>query len=465
MAKRKSKILVVDNNDYFIEDLKEDPKAEMVEQIFATDGVELNTHLRDTTVSMMGIFINPVLPTNFDLGLIRACHQYRPSTPIYVIYDIPPPLSDQEFEQIGVQGVYKKPLTYTEMVDIVDPPLFDAEAALKVTEQFQEEVGQEIAGDEKEFKPIRATDFFSGEKSFFDVYVRLKSGKFIKILAAGDDFSKERVQNYLEKGVEYFYIRREAQEFYVGYCDKLAASLLKNNKIATSVKVKMIFNHGEETIAFLKSAGLSETNLYHASRYVANINDTIDKMRMKRVSVVKDFLSNVSMFDHGNSAAMLASLVLKPLNINDKLLRETVGFACMFHDIGLQGLPEKFLAEDESLLSEDELAVFHLHPTKGAEIIADIPNIDHTVVQAIEQHHERRGRTGFPNQLGGTAINTIAEVVGLADEFVRLIDRVKKDRNINMAAELNNVVYKGFSYKAVDAFNEGIFGIRPKTNL
>lgn len=462
MAKRKRQILIVDSNDFFIESLKEDPKVEIVQPAFATEGAEMNGHLMDTTISFMGVFVNPMLSVQFDISLIRACHQYRPSTPIFVIYDQPPPLSDAELNSIGVQGSYKKPLTYSEMIDIVDPPLFDADAALTLAKGAEESVGQEIAATDSDFKSIRAKEFISGAKSFFDVYVQLKSGRYIKVLAAGDDFSRDRIQGYLEKGVEYFYIRSEAQEHYVAYCDKLAASLLKNEKISDSIKVKMISNHGEETISFLKQNGVSETNLHHASRFVSNISDVVEKMQMKKANIVKEFLSNILLLEHGNSTAMIASLLLKPLAITDKQLKEVVGFACIFHDIGLQGQPDVFQEENIEAMTEEQLALYHLHPIKGAEIMADVPNVEPAVIQAIEQHHERRGRMGFPKQLSAGSINTISEIVGLSDEFVRLVKLASKNKEVKVSHKLNQEIFPLFSYKIVDAFNEGVFGIKPK---
>ena len=63
------------------------------------------------------------------------------------------------------------------------------------------------------------------------------------------------------------------------------------------------------------------------------------------------------------------------------------------------------------------------HTTKGAAIIAMVPNLQ-GVMPIVRSHHERWDGKGYPDALKGTSIPLIARVVAVADAF----DAMTSDR-------------------------------------
>lgn len=448
-------ILVVDPDTGFLEQVMKDPRNSRAPAITASTIRDAQLLIADKTRPLIALFINPVLPTAFDITLIRHAHHYRPSTPIYLLHDLPLPLSQKEFESIGIQNLLQKPVTYTQIVDIADPPHFQASNAL--AHATAENVGEEIEAENDKFKPIRAADFIAGSKSFFDIFVQLGAERFLKIVKAGDSFDPERVVSYIKKGVKFFFIKKEAQESYLVYCDQLSQSIIQSQKISTPVKVSHILNVGEEVISYFRQNGISESGLVYANNYVAKIHDTLERTRTDRFEAVKKFLSDVAALEHSNACAMMASLMLGPLEFKDPDTISAIGLASMFHDIGLQDMPENMRNEDESKMSAEEIEVYRQHPTKGAMLLGELRAIPEASVQAIQQHHERRTRQGFPHALGAGSINGIAEIVGICDEFVNALKLAKSQQAFDPIHHMETRVFNGFSAQLVDAFRKGIF--------
>jgi putative nucleotidyltransferase with HDIG domain len=85
----------------------------------------------------------------------------------------------------------------------------------------------------------------------------------------------------------------------------------------------------------------------------------------------------------------------------------------LLHDIGKLGVPSSIL-DKPGKLTEEEIAVMQRHPSKGAEILEPIPNLQ-KVVPIVFQHHERFDGKGYPNGLSGESISLHARILSLAD--------------------------------------------------
>lgn len=449
-------ILVVDPDTAFLETVAKDPKNTRVPSFTFSTVRDAQLCIADKTKQLMALFINPVLPTVFDPALIRHAHHYRPATPIYLLHDNPLPLSEKEFDSIGVQNLVRKPVTYSQIVDIADPPRFSQSIAL--AHATEENVGEEVQDDtEKGFKAIRAADFISGSKSFFDIYIQLGGKRYLKIVKAGDVFDPERVVSYIKKGVKFFYIRQAAQESYLIYCDQIAKILIDNNKVSAAAKVSQVLNYGEELTAFFRDNGITESTLQYATKYVGHIHQAIDRIELDRFAAIKTFLADVAALEHSNAVAMLASLMMKPLKFSDPDTLNAVGLACMFHDLGLQGASDNVRSEDLGRMTPEEQEAFKQHPSASATQLSDLKKVSEAVVQAVQQHHERRTRKGFPHGLGAGSINGLAEIVGICDEFVNALKKSKERQNMNPLRYMEEQVFDGFSTNVVEAFRLALF--------
>jgi putative nucleotidyltransferase with HDIG domain len=321
-------------------------------------------------------------------------------------------------------------------------------------------VGQTVINDGSSFISVCAEDFLSGSTAYFDVYIQLSSGRYLKLLHAGDAFSSDRLESYIKKGVTHFYIRKEVQEQFLSYCGHLTTMMLPAENISSEIKVSQTLNFGEQTMSFLEQQGISEERLKYAHKFVASVKSLIAQIKPSQASDLQHFLDDVSAHEHGVSTAMLAGLLANAVEITMTRPASIVGIAAFLHDVGLFKMPKGFRDEDESYLSPTEQKLFEKHPQIGAEILGKIRGIDPAAVQAVGQHHVRRNGKGFP-QLHSVSVNRIAEIVGICDEFSHLLKKYQnKPSWSGILSELEAKVFPGFSRQIVYAFRSTFF---PKT--
>ena len=458
MSAPRRSVLIVDPDRKFVDGIYQDPRSQQFPPIIAQTGKDAQLALADVKQLFTGVFVNLAVENPHGLSVIRFCHQHRPATPLFLLHEAgPPPLEPYILKQLPILGLVAKPISYAKLLDRITPKeaVFDAERAVaEAKEGRREGIDAEVAELDTSFVPIRAADFVAGSRSFFDVYVRLASGRYIKILQAGDSFTPDRLASYLRKGVENFFLRKEVQERYLSYCDKLVDAVLSSKTVSKEVKVAQTLNLGQETVSYLQSHGLDQTDLHYVDRYSHAVRKLVDQLPSADEPMLKGFLADIAMYEHGVSTSMIAGLLARQLELEADKAVSIVGSASLLHDIALSGKPEAIRAEDESKMSEDQKKIFHLHPAEGAEKLAKLRGVDAAVVQAVAQHHERRNKMGFPRRAGAGVVNRIAEIVGISDEFARLLARAAKDPRTNPLQIMEVDVFPGFSYPVVEAFRK-----------
>jgi HD-GYP domain-containing protein (c-di-GMP phosphodiesterase class II) len=455
----KRNLLVATPNGELLQTLAADPKAQQMPLAAAKTGKEAQLLLADKNRSFAAIFVKLDLASPPGISVVRFAHQMRPATPIYIIQSKETPLADKDFEEMGVHGKLEEPFAYADMIKLVAPAafVFDASDALETSKKNTDALEAEVSAEDSQFVPIRADDFLSGTKSFFDVYVRLGDAKFIKILQAGDAFAPERVTKYLERGVVHFFLRKEAQEQYLAYCDKIASTLLSKAGVSNELKLAHTLNHGQEAMTFLRNNGLSETHLQYAENFVANTQKLVQALEPGKNELLKGFMADVAAYEHGVATSIIAALLLPVLKIEAERPLQAIGMAALFHDIGLNRLPPEVHHEDETKMTEEQRSLYRTHPNLSVQILKAIPGVDAASLQAVAQHHERRNKRGFPARLGTGAINRIAEIIGIADEFVRLIKKAQENPGTNIQLCMEEMIYPGFSPAIIEAFKKVFF--------
>jgi len=89
-------------------------------------------------------------------------------------------------------------------------------------------------------------------------------------------------------------------------------------------------------------------------------------------------------------------------------------------DIGKIRVPKEVLAK-QGKLDEEEFMIAKEHVTHSLAILAETPNFDSTVLEAIAHHHERLNGSGYPMGLEGDDISLFGRMAGIADCFSALI--------------------------------------------
>ncbi|MBI3556542.1 MAG: HD domain-containing protein [Deltaproteobacteria bacterium] len=448
--------LVIDPDAEFLKWLQSDPATVLAPPVLARTGKEAQTILSDRSRRYSGIFVNPSVADPGGLSVLRCAHLHHIGTPLFLLYDGNPPFNDQELKRLAVHQALRKPLSYAEILALVAPiiPTFDASSALAQASLNKDALNEELLVSDRDFNPIRIENFLSGHKSFFDVYVRLKNGRYLKILQAADAFSEERVTSYIQKGVRSFFIHKDAHASYVSYCDHLATALLRQTVAPLELQIQQVMNSGEETLKFLSERNIPKGTLDHALRFSMNIQRLVTDLKFDQHPLLRDYIKDAAVYEHGVGASLIAGLLMPRLKFSIERLQVAIGMATLLHDVGLHATAPGLEDKEENRMTLDELRLYHAHPKESARILATVKGVDSIALHAVFQHHERRDGKGFPNKSAAGAISLVSEIVGISDEFVRLLRKAAKDPQVHPMNRMHTHVFHGFSYQVMKAFIE-----------
>lgn len=449
-------VVVIDLDQTSLDHFKDPTDKELIKFATFSSRKEAQLFIADKKNFIAGIVIDSMSCPPVGIPIIKFAKSHRPSTPVYVM------LAEQEkdpepdlLKGLHIASLLKKPLDRQDVISKIFPySYFELERALDVAKSDNTAVDATVSAEDKAMHPILAKDFLCGSKSFFDVFVRLGSGKYIKLLKAGDAFDSERVRDYIAKGVTHFYIKAEAQEIFLQYCDSMTGIILHKKTAPMEIKVGQVMNYGKETVDFLKQRGFNEATLMTAKQFVSHSEKLVKQLKPEKSPVLRKFLSNVILCEHGTGITMMTGLMLEALNFKDEKVLNTLALASFLHDIGLVNMPPAFAEEDETNMTEVDLKLFLTHPIVGYEMSRSIRMISPIVPSTILEHHERRSGQGFPYARGAGAITQVAEVIGITDIFVQIVKRAAKDPKLNVVEYMRKSVYNDFSFPVMDAFDK-----------
>src|SRR5262245_44450875 len=118
--------------------------------------------------------------------------------------------------------------------------------------------------------------------------------------------------------------------------------------------------------------------------------------------------------EHSRRVAVFALMLGEQLQLSAKDL-EWLRIGTPLHDIGKIAIPDAILRKPGKL-TPAEFRVMMTHTTKGAEIVAKIPDLA-AVVPIVRSHHERWDGGGYPDSLKGDEIPRLARIVAAAETF------------------------------------------------
>jgi hypothetical protein len=464
-------LLVIDPDTAFLNHLRVDPAFELIRPELAQSAAQGEVVLQDPSARYRAIFVSTEVVGPTVIPMIRRVHSEHPATPIFLLYRGQAPLADVEAERLAIHGTIEKgppgqPLGLIELIRRIHPSgelpaLVPPKKARKPMPARS--VAHAPTEEDKGFIPVRAEEFLHGLPSFFDVHIRVPSGKYLKILNAKEAIEPERVLNFIELGVRELYLAKASHARCLSYCDQLAYALIHTGAVSAEMKLMRLVDQGAELLRQLRMSNdgkaefeMSDHHLDFAATFLGDLFEftrTID-----REETVGAFLKNGPALEHGCATAIASALLSLPLGIGNAKVFQQLGIAALLHDIGLGSANE-----DEMEMSAQELLVYRQHPEKGAVMLSRIDGIPAIAVQAVAMHHERRAGQGFPGQVSGNEIPVFAQIVGFADEFVRLLRKRNRDAacagsagasstKMNLIRLLELRVLPGFSPQLGQAF-------------
>ena len=156
---------------------------------------------------------------------------------------------------------------------------------------------------------------------------------------------------------------------------------------------------------------------------------------------------------HSKTVAAFSVELAVELNLPSKRV-QIIEVAALLHDIGKIGISDKIISKRKHLLTKSQTDEINQHPLTGQKILSPIYTLNE-VGMIVRHHHEYWDGTGFPNKLKGEEIPLGARIIGVADTFTNLIDKIysrAKDPTLRALKDLVSKTGNQLDPKLVEAF-------------
>lgn len=117
---------------------------------------------------------------------------------------------------------------------------------------------------------------------------------------------------------------------------------------------------------------------------------------------------------HSERVAAYTLVLARASGVPDAEL-EALRRACMLHDIGKVGVPDRVLLKPGPLDS-DERATMESHVVIGYDMLLPLPFL-HESLPGVRSHHERWDGSGYPDRLRADEIHPHARLMAVADSY------------------------------------------------
>lgn len=189
-----------------------------------------------------------------------------------------------------------------------------------------------------------------------------------------------------------------------------------------------------------KLTQLKQVTMQSMSNIVKNIHRCNGKRLRESLSVVEDLVSyiveagnvNKSLYDiktydnytylHSLDTCIMAAFLGLSSGFNGLELKE-LGIGAILHDVGKTKVPFSIINK-QGKLTDVEYGEVKKHPIYGGEILRKNISIADSIINVVEQHHERVDGRGYPYGLRQGQISKFAKVVGICDVY----DAISNDR-------------------------------------
>lgn len=164
------------------------------------------------------------------------------------------------------------------------------------------------------------------------------------------------------------------------------------------------------------------------------------------------------MRDHGDRVGRYARQVGVGLGLAEGDL-ELLEFAARVHDVGMISVPDAVLLKPAAF-EPIEAAQMQLHAPRGGETLRRLSGIPHSVVAAVQHHHERWDGAGYPDGLAGTEIPLWSRIIAVADAYDAMTEARPHRPHARTHDEAIDVLRRGAGAQwdtvVVDAFIDAI---------
>ena len=298
-------------------------------------------------------------------------------------------------------------------------------------------------------------DFFKGQKKLASsLFLRLKTGRFLKVAHEGDILDEARIADMQSRGVFDLWLPRAGFQFYMNEAHEALKKALAVNNIDGLKRAALARRICEMAAENVRLTGVSSQSIEAAqTTMVAAMEFLLRDPSAPAVLAMMESASP-SVYAHSAMTALFCSLVANVMGWATEKNLFILTLGGFFHDLGLSLLPPEYgqnLATNEHTLDEEQKAVFETHPAVGVQALGVLETLPEEIRVIVGQHHENPRGTGYPSKMIRTDIFPMARIVGLVESFCDLLVKLEPKYRKQAPEFLRGMVAKDPNFFDADA--------------
>jgi HD-GYP domain-containing protein (c-di-GMP phosphodiesterase class II)/CheY-like chemotaxis protein len=418
----KDRVLIVSPNSITAQSCSQTLVENGFETAIVNDGK--NAQITLAKQSFQYLFLD-VETTNYSCLEVMRFIQLRPSSlKVFCTYAEEVKLkelgiTDAIVKKFGIKKMLHKPNGQDFVLAIKDLYKINVKAVEVSTSIDTQAVEATII--DSEFTKIKIDEVLYDSVAAFAFYIRLGTNRYVKIINKGEKPSHNQIQKYSDSGSKHLYFLTKDRGTFISYQNDQAKQMIKDGTGDAATIVKTLKTVADKYIEEVYVEGLRPALVEEGKAICQNMFDLTQKDTNLRTLLGNLEDLSPTIYSHSFLVCMFTTIISKDLQWVGTSAKEALSIGALFHDIGLLQLPEEIKNKLMTSLTDEELVVFHQHPSLGKEALNNISLVTNMTKEIVLQHHETEDGRGFPYGLTGLKIYPMAKIVGLADTFADLL--------------------------------------------
>lgn len=266
-----------------------------------------------------------------------------------------------------------------------------------------------------------------------DIYIKLPSEKYVKIINESETFPFDIVKKYKDKNVDYVYLNEvDYIKMLEGASKKIHLALEKSINLPVNEKINLQFSAVQNIHEQMRNVGISEEVVTLTESAIDNTikitreNPEVAKL-MGNMMLGKNYIYELAMLTSFFSIAIAKNTQW----FSDASLKK-LSMAALFCDLGFENeqlakIRDINGEEFKNLNKIDQDKILN-HMVVSNKLLDQMKNLSSDCSHIIIEHHERPKKEGFPNKKDENTIGPLTCIFIIAQELAHyLLIRDKTD--------------------------------------
>lgn len=268
--------------------------------------------------------------------------------------------------------------------------------------------------------PLKLIGLMAGERLTFTLYLKVSEThenefKYLPYIETDEVLDVKWLTPLKKMNIGHLYFRREDLEGVLAYVNNHLLVLEAQGPAQAKKKLKVL---GEHLSLSLRKAFAAPRLGPHIQLAQQQVDVIIKEFQRDIFSLrmVWEILSrNYNLYNHSVNVCLMAVAMMLFL---EKSRRDTrlMGFAALFHDLGMIHVSEEILHKSDGL-SSAELEETQEHPYTGMLMLKENSTLPLEVVTLVWEHHENANGSGYPQGLSLQQQHPWTRILRLIDAF------------------------------------------------